>query len=141
LHEGADNGVSRRRWRASSTAGVEDGGVDEQPDGDGRLEGPVPASYDEGWRWLLDDLASCCRVVDPSPGALVLELPRAGGDHRVEVRMTPREWDEWWSVVHGSVAEGLTSVRRALGRCDAAYAVYASYDLHPSGSPVLRDEV
>jgi hypothetical protein len=106
-----------------------------QPDGDGQLTGPVPASRDEGWRWLVDDLATWCRVVDPSPGALVLDLPRPGDVHRVEVRMTPQQWDDTWSVVHGSVAAGLRWVRRQLAGCDAAYAVFDLYELHPSATP------
>jgi hypothetical protein len=86
----------------------------------------------DGWDALLAGLRELGDVEEVAPGRTVL---RRGG-RVVTILMTPEEWDELWGVAWGEVPSALAATLDRLRElADEPYAVYRSYELHPSATP------
>jgi hypothetical protein len=69
------------------------------------------------------------------PGQIDVSLPMpAAHERRVEIRMTPREWDDMASVKYGDADLAAQEVRASLLRLRPGqrYLLFGQYELVPS---------
>jgi hypothetical protein len=93
----------------------------------------------EDWNRLVAALDQWGSAAVVAPGRIEVVLPGSG--RRVEVVMTPREWDEMWSIAWGNLGDAIADVQRMLVGLDPeeGFAVYTDYQLEGSPTPTLPD--
>jgi hypothetical protein len=97
-------------------------------------------SADEQWALLLQELRARYDVSEPAPGrVLVSNSGRHQPPRRVELVMTPEQFDDIVAVPYGSLGPAIDFVLHQLATQpgDTPYLVYRTYDLVPSDTPEL----
>ena len=93
--------------------------------------------YERLWERLVTMLGTLGKV-EEQPGRLVLTID----DHRLDVVMTERQWDDLVSIPYGSFAFAagyvIRGVTSTLGQ-DLPFLVYENYELYPSDTPEFPD--
>lgn len=87
----------------------------------------------------LDGWSSASQI---APGRIRMSIPsRPRGNRRVTIVMTPAEWEDMFTVVHGSFDSAFDRVKQTLLslKPHERFAVYADYRLEPSAAETLPD--
>ena len=93
---------------------------------------------------LVRDLEGWTAASRPAPGRIRVKVPQAARGHRtVVIVMTPAEWENMFTVAHGSFEGALDRVKRTLLalKPHEGFAVYADYRLEPSTAATLPEPV
>lgn len=91
---------------------------------------------------LVRDLDGWTSASRTDPGRIRVSVPLAGRAHRmVVIVMTPAEWEDMFTVAHGSFDSALDRVKQTLlaMKPHERYAVYADYGLEPSTADTLPE--
>ena len=91
---------------------------------------------------LVRDLDGWSSASEMAPGRIRVSVPQSGrGRRTVVIVMTPAEWEDMFTVAHGSVDSALDRVKQTLlsMKPDERFAVYADYGLEPSTTETLPE--
>lgn len=97
----------------------------------------VQLYLDEQWQRLIDYLNTWCRARTVGPGRIEVTLPDMDGRERViEIRMTPRQWDNLMvGVMWGGFDDAAEEVRRnLLDAGERQYLIFGDYELNASAT-------
>ncbi len=97
-------------------------------------------NYERLWERLLDALNEWTSAREVEAGRIEVLLRSAGaGERRVQIVMTPDDWDDMASVTFGGFEYAFDHVKDRLMSMEATetFAVYSFYDLVPSSTPQL----
>ena len=91
---------------------------------------------------LVRDLDGWSSASEMAPGRIRVSVPQSGrGRRTVVIVMTPAEWEDMFTVAHGSVDSALDRVKQTLlsMKPHERFAVYADYGLEPSTTETLPE--
>lgn len=100
-----------------------------------------PAKY---YKRLVRDLDGWSSAAELAPGRIRVSVPQAGrGRRTVVIVMTPGEWEDMFTVAHGSFDSAFDRLKRTLVsmKPHEGFAVYADYGLEPSATETLPELV
>ncbi|RYB96182.1 hypothetical protein EUA06_00935 [Nocardioides glacieisoli] len=92
------------------------------------------------YRRLVRDLDGWSSAAEVAPGRIRVSVRQAGGGCRtVVIVMTPAEWENMFTVAHGSFDSAFDRVKQTLlaMKPHERFAVYADYGLEPSTTETL----
>lgn len=96
--------------------------------------------YERLWARLIEALDEWTSARQVAPGRIEVALPGAGTElRRVQIVMTPDQWEDMAGVAFGGFEHAIVSVKESLNQLEDAYEflVYSTYDLVPSVAPEL----
>ncbi len=96
------------------------------------------------WNRLVRDLDGWSSASKTAPWRIRVTVPQASGkNRRVVIVMTPAEWNEMFTVAHGSFDSAFYRVKQTLLslKPHEGFAVYADYGLEPSTTESLAEPV
>ena len=94
------------------------------------------------YKRLVRDLDGWSSAREMAPGRIRVSVPQPGGSRRtVVVVITPAQWEDMFTVAHGSFESALDRVKRTLlaMKPHEGFAVYADYGLEPSTTETLPE--
>ena len=94
------------------------------------------------YKRLVRDLDGWSSAAELAPGRIRVSVPQAGhGSRTVTIVMTPAEWEDMYTVAHGSFDSALDRVKQTLLglKPHERFAVYADYGLEPSSGETLPE--
>jgi hypothetical protein len=99
-------------------------------------------SEDSLWARLIESLDAWTAAKEIAPGRIEVALPPNGGTSgRVQMVMTPDEWNEMEGVMFGNFDDALQDIKQTLLELgpDEKLVVYEQYRLMPSSAVELPE--
>jgi len=108
----------------------------------GRISHPCEVDPAKHYQRLVRDLDGWTSASQSAPGRIRVSVPQPGpGRRTVVIVMTPIEWEDMFSVAHGSFGSAVDQVKQTLLSLQPheGFAVYAGYGLEPSATETLPE--
>ena len=108
----------------------------------GRISHPCDVDPAKCYKRLVRDLDGWSSASELAPGRIRVSVPQAGrGRRTVVIVMTPAEWENMFTVAHGSFDLAFDRVKQTLlsMKPHERFAVYADYGLEPSTIETLPE--
>lgn len=108
----------------------------------GCVSHPCDVDLAKYYQRLVRDLDGWSSASELAPGRIRVSVPQAGGGRRtVVIVMTPAEWENMFTVAHGSFDSAFDRVKQTLLslKPHEGFAVYVDYGLEPSTRETLPE--